>query len=264
MSPVEKFNYSNKTNYRYFVRLSYNGKNYHGWQSQKNANTVQELLNQTFSIIFKHNINIIGAGRTDQGVHAKNFFAHFDLPFMIENITNTIYKLNSFLPYDIVVHDIFPVKNNVHARFDALNRTYKYQISQIKNPFLKEYVYFIYGEKLNIVNMNIATKILFHYDDFSCFSKSHTQTNNNLCKIYNAEWTIDNDLIIFTITANRFLRNMVRAIVGTMIDIGKDRYHPEKLHDIISSKDRKKAGASVPPYALFLTNIEYPENIKLY
>ncbi|MDP4266436.1 MAG: tRNA pseudouridine(38-40) synthase TruA [Bacteroidota bacterium] len=250
-------------NIRYFIRLSYDGSKFHGWQSQKNSETIQELLNKTFSLVLKKEIYIIGAGRTDQGVHAKNYYAHFDTDTIINNIDDLIYKLNSFLPADIVIHEIFRVKPNIHSRFDAISRKYMYQITLKKNPFLNNYSYYLYGEKPDLNKMNYASDILYEYEDFSCFSKSKTQTKTNLCKIIHAEWKYENDLLIFTITANRFLRNMVRAIVGTMLNIGKGVYDADHLHDIIKSKNRSNAGLSVPAHALFLIEIKYPDNIRI-
>ena len=244
---------------RFFIELSYNGRDYHGWQYQPNAISVQEVIEQTLSTLFKEKISIVGAGRTDTGVHAQQMFAHFDatLDFSTEKL---IFNFNSFLPKDIAIHNIFKVDNKAHARFDAISRTYKYIISLHKNAFSFNNAYYLKSE-LNVEKMNDAAKILLDYENFKCFSKSNTDVNTYNCKIIEAEWAGVKNELIFTIKANRFLRNMVRAIVGTMINIGSGKLNVEQLHDIIKSQDRTKAGASVPGYALYLTKIEYPKHI---
>ncbi len=251
-----------KLKYRYFIKLAFNGTRYHGWQIQKNSTTVQQVLNNALSIILNSEINVTGAGRTDAGVHAKEFYAHFDTDNNIYNKErfNLIYKLNNFLPFDISIYDIIPVKNKAHARFDAISRTYKYYLTKIKNPFYNGLSYFVYGN-LNIDLMNEGAKVLYEYKDFSCFSKSHTQVKTNNCKIYYAKWIEKNNKLVFTIKADRFLRNMVRAIVGTLLEIGKEKININDLRQIIKSKNRSNAGYSVPAKGLFLTNIEYPEDI---
>jgi len=245
---------------RYFIELSYNGTAYHGWQNQPNAISVQEVLEAALSTLLKEGITIVGAGRTDSGVHAKQMFAHFDstLKFSIEEL---MYKLNSFLPKDIAILDIFEVNDDAHARFDALSRTYKYRISLHKNVFSYNYSYY-YKKELDIAKMNEAAKLLLTYENFKCFSRSNTDVKTYNCNIMKAIWTLEHDEFVFTIVANRFLRNMVRAIVGTMIDVGIGKIEVNQLHDIIKSKDRSQAGASVPGHALFLTNIEYLKSIK--
>ena len=245
---------------RYFIELSYNGSAYHGWQNQPNAISVQEVLEDALSTLLKEGITIVGAGRTDSGVHAKQMFAHFNTTnnFSLEKLT---YKLNSFLPKDISVQNIFRIKDEIHARFDAISRTYKYRISLCKNVFSFNNSYY-FKQKLDVDKMNIAAKVLFEYEDFECFSKSNTDVKTYNCTISKAEWTYEANELVFTIKANRFLRNMVRAIVGTLIDIGIGKIEVNQLHDIIKSKNRSQAGASVPGHALYLTNIEYPKNIK--
>ncbi|MBN2175541.1 MAG: tRNA pseudouridine(38-40) synthase TruA [Bacteroidales bacterium] len=249
---------------RYFLSISFNGHNYNGWQIQKNALTVQEILNASVSRIFKHEINVVGCGRTDAGVHAKNFYAHFNLENELnpEKILNYIKKLNGSLPWDIKVHDLIPVKPDAHARFDAIERTYRYFISYEKDPFFNDFAYFHY-QNLDIETMNQAAKILKEYSDFTSFSKLHTQTKTNICDIKEAKWEIEGQLFIFTITADRFLRNMVRAIVGTMINIGKGKTTMEEFRKIMEAKNRSKAGYSVPAKGLFLTEIKYPAGIFL-
>lgn len=245
---------------RFFIELSYNGKAYHGWQNQPNAISVQEVLEKALSTLLKEKIDIVGAGRTDTGVHAKQMFAHFNTTkaFSLEKL---IYKLNSFLPKDIAVQDIFKVNDETHARFDVISREYKYRISLYKNVFSFNNSYY-FKQELDVNKMNEAAKVLFEYEDFKCFSKSNTDVKTYNCKIMKAEWTLEDNELFFTIKADRFLRNMVRAIVGTMINIGIGKINVEQLHNIIKSKDRSKAGASVSGYALYLTKIEYPKNIK--
>ena len=242
--------------YRYFIQLSYKGTNYHGWQVQPNAITIQSVLNKAFSTILREKIELTGAGRTDTGVHAKFFIAHFDSSVKIETKT-FIFRINCFLPFDIAIQKIYQVSDSAHSRFDAISRTYKYHISQNKNPFIQEYSYF-YNKPLDIEKMNEAAKILFDYSDFTSFSKTHTDTKTNLCKIHFAEWKKTPEKLIFTIKADRFLRNMVRAITGTLIDIGSGKMRVEEIRKIIESKNRSSAGYSVPAQGLFLTGIEYP------
>ncbi|MAX70712.1 MAG: tRNA pseudouridine(38-40) synthase TruA [Flavobacteriaceae bacterium] len=245
---------------RYFIELSYNGKTYHGWQNQPNAITVQEVLEKALSTILKSEISIVGAGRTDAGVHASQMFAHFDYD---ENFDakDLVYKLNSFLPKDVAIQQIFKVKPEAHARFDAVSRTYHYKVSTSKNVFDYDFAYEV-QLPLNVDAMNKACKILFEYRDFQCFSKSNTDVKTYNCDIKEAYWTSNNNQLIFTITADRFLRNMVRAIVGTMVNIGLGKLKPEDLHAIIKSKDRGEAGFSVPAHGLYLTEIVYPEDIR--
>ena len=246
---------------RYFVRLAFKGTRYHGWQIQENATTIQETLNKALSTILREDIHVVGAGRTDTGVHASCFYAHFDLhDHKITEPGKTIFRLNRFLPDDIAVYNIFPVREKAHARYDALSRTYQYQITTIKDPFRREFAYYCFWS-LNLEKMNRACKYLFDYKDFTSFSKSKTQVKTNFCEIYQAEWTEEKHLLFFTVKANRFLRNMVRAMVGTMLEIGQEKIEPEKIKDIIESKNRSSAGYSVPPNGLFLTDIEYPDDL---
>lgn len=244
---------------RYFLELSYNGYNYHGWQYQPNAISIQEVLEEAISTLLKEKTSIVAAGRTDTGVHAEQMFAHFNTAIVF-SIEKLIFKLNSLLPKDIAIHNIFEVDKEAHARFDAVSRTYKYRISLRKNVFSFNNSYYLKNE-LDVKKMNNAAKILLDYENFKCFSRSHTDVNTYNCKIIEAEWTVVKNELIFTIKANRFLRNMVRAIVGTMINIGSGKMDIEQLHEIIKSQDRTKAGASVPGYALYLTQIEYPKHI---
>jgi len=246
---------------RYFIELSYHGKAYHGWQNQPNEISVQQTLEEALSVVLRTNTEVVGAGRTDAGVHAAQMFAHFDSE-SIKDIPKVVYKLNSILPIDIAVHDIFRVKDDTHARFDATSRTYLYKISTAKNVFNTDFAYQL-KLPLDIDNMNKASKILLQHKDFQCFSKSNTDVKTYYCIIEKAEWKQENDELIFEITADRFLRNMVRAIVGTMINIGLGKIKVEDLIAIIESKNRSNAGYSVPAHGLFLTQISYPESIKL-
>lgn len=240
---------------RYFIRFSYKGTNYHGWQYQPNASSVQETLTKALSVVLNSEFEIMGAGRTDTGVHAKEMFAHFDFEKEIE-IPTLIHKLNSFLPKDIAVSDLIPVHDDAHARFDAVKRTYEYHINTTKNVFSEELSWY-YHQKLNVGLMNEAAKILLEYTDFQCFSKVHTDVNTFNCKITEAYWKEEKDRIVFTISADRFLRNMVRAIVGTLVYIGLGKITLEDFKGIIESKDRGKAGFSVPAHGLYLTEVQY-------
>ncbi|OFX19258.1 MAG: tRNA pseudouridine(38-40) synthase TruA [Bacteroidetes bacterium GWA2_31_9b] len=246
---------------RYFIQLSYKGTNYCGWQIQPNGITIQEVITKALSTILNEKIDLTGAGRTDTGVHALYYIAHFDSENTSLHIDNTlIYKLNSFLPKDISIQQIFSVKADANARFDAISRTYLYYIHQQKDPFLEETSWY-FPHKLNIDLMNQASDILLLYTDFTSFSKLHTDVKTNNCKIFKSQWTIDNYKLQFEIKADRFLRNMVRAVVGTLIDVGKEKITLDDFIEIIESKNRSNAGISVPAHGLFLASIEYPENI---
>ncbi|GAB1857388.1 tRNA pseudouridine(38-40) synthase TruA [Flavobacteriaceae bacterium MHTCC 0001] len=246
---------------RYFIELSYNGSGYHGWQIQPKATTVQEILEDALSTVLNDSISIVGAGRTDTGVHATQMFAHFDTDRLFDT-NNLAYKLNSFLPFNIAIASVFKVKPDAHARFNATRRSYLYRISLKKNVFTHRNAYYL-RQPLDIDKMNAAAKILFQYKDFQCFSKTHTDVKTYYCDIMKATWFQKGDEIQFTITADRFLRNMVRAIVGTMINIGLGKIKVEDLHTIIQSKNRGEAGYSVPAHGLYLTEVAYPETIKL-
>lgn len=241
---------------RYFIQLAYNGTNYHGWQIQENAHTVQAEINEKLSYLLGQKINVVGCGRTDTGVHAREFYAHFEVEQLILKIKDLTYKLDRFLPPDIVIKDIFEVTPDLHSRFSASDRTYNYYINRVKDPFSLNQSYFYRGP-LNILAMKNSCQYLFQHTDFTSFSKLHTQTNTNLCLIKKAEWEIDGNRLIFTITADRFLRNMVRAIVGTMMEIGKGKISAKEMNSIIEAKDRSKAGFSVPAEGLFLEKVNY-------
>jgi tRNA pseudouridine38-40 synthase len=247
---------------RYFIQLSYNGTAYHGWQIQENTfRTVQQVLNEMLSRLLNEPITITGCGRTDTGVHASEYFAHFDstIEDLEINQHKWIFKFNFALPSDIAIQKIISVKEKSNARFDAVSRTYQYIINKKKDPFQIDRSCFLYGP-LNIEEMNKATRILFDHTDFSAFAKTNTQNLSNNCIIFKAEWKEENDLLIFTISANRFLRNMVRAIVGTLLNVGKGKISIEEFNEIIESKTRSKAGFSAHACGLYLTKVEYPQN----
>ena len=204
---------------RYFLEFSYAGTNYHGWQRQPNAVSVQEVLEHALSTLLKETISLLASGRTDTGVHARQMFAHFDGKLSLETFQQLVYQLNQFLPQDIVVHSLREVKAEAHARFDALSRSYEYHIALGKTPFGNSMHYRI-NQDLDLEAMNEAAAILLEYEDFECFSKSRTDVKTFLCDISYAQWSKTKNGYIFTITASRFLRNMVRAIVGTLIEIG--------------------------------------------
>lgn len=241
---------------RYFIKFSYKGTNYHGWQIQPNDISVQSVLTDAMSLVFRFQVELTGAGRTDAGVHAVNMIAHFDLPFLIEDSSKVVYRLNSLLPKDISIDSIFEVEDTMHARFSAKSRTYKYYVSTKKSPFDDEFsarITFALDEE----KMNEAAKTLFDYTDFTSFSKVHTDVKTNNCKIYYVHWDRQGDYLVFTIKADRFLRNMVRAIVGTLIEVGKGAITVDEFRNIIESKDRCAAGMSVPAKGLFLVDVEY-------
>ncbi len=243
---------------RYFIQLSYLGSAYCGWQVQPNGISVQEVLNQKLSILLKQNIETTGQGRTDAGVHAKKTFAHFD--FEGELPPNFAFKLSQLMPYDIAIQKIILVNATAHARFDALSRRYEYIVCHQKNPFWHQRAMLL-THQLNYDAMHAACKILPTYTDFSCFSKSNTQVFTNNCTISEAKWDSYAEHSVFTIEANRFLRNMVRAIVGTMLEVGLGKIPPDALHEIIQSKNRSLAGQSVPACGLYLIDVKYPYSV---
>ena len=246
---------------RYFIFLSYKGTEYHGWQVQPGSVTIQKLLDEALSTIFSEKIKTVGAGRTDTGVHASFYCAHFDSKTEdIQENKNIIYKLNGYLPQDISIKVIRQVKKETNARFDAISRTYKYYIVQEKEPFTLEYAWFVYN-KLDINKMNEAATILLKYNEFTSFSKLHSDNKTDICNISYANWERVDDKLVFTITADRFLRNMVRAIVGTMVDVGKGKTDIAEFENIINARDRSRAGKSAPAKGLFLAGIEYTEDI---
>mgnify|MGYP001193345475 FL=1 len=244
---------------RYLLELSFYGANYHGWQIQPSSVSVQETIENCLSTILNKKINIVGAGRTDTGVHASYFCAHFDYDQIIKDKSNLIYKLNSFLPKDISINRIYKVKDDFHARFDALSRTYHYKINTFKNPFLLKNSYYL-KKNIDFNKMNLAALTLYNYKNFKSFSKSNTDVHTFDCNIIDAKWSSMENHWVFEISANRFLRNMVRAIVGTLIEIGEGKYDISHMETVILSKNREEAGYSVPAHGLSLTNIVYPKN----
>ena len=246
---------------RYFIYLSYNGTRYCGWQNQPNGFSVQQCIEETLSKVLRQVITIVGAGRTDAGVHARMMVAHVDVSAVIENPALLVDKLNKMLPADIALSKIVPVTNDAHARFDAIARTYIYILSDKKNPFRYEYVFRTPLQCIDFKKMNEACAVLFDYTDFTSFSKLHTDVKTNLCRIYKAEWSQSDDMWVFTIKADRFLRNMVRAIVGTLLDVGRGKLSVDDFRAIIEAKDRCSAGMSIAPEGLSLAEIQYPEHI---
>jgi len=241
---------------RYFIHLSYKGTNYHGWQIQPNGNSVQAELTKGLETLLQQKINVTGAGRTDTGVHAKRMTAHFDTEKPIADVQNFTGKLNSLLPYDIAILGLEEVAPDAHARFDAKSRTYHYYIATKKNPFSNEFTTLI-TFPLDFEAMNRAAETLFDYTDFTSFSKLHTDVKTNNCQIKQAFWKQEGDCWVFTIQADRFLRNMVRAIVGTLIEVGRKKISVEDFRLIIEKKDRCAAGTSAPAQGLFLVDVEY-------
>ncbi len=246
---------------RFFITLSYNGKNYVGWQIQPNGMSIQEKLQDALTILLREPIEVVGAGRTDSGVHARKMTAHFDYSGNDFEPSDLIDKLNSFLPRDIAVHTIYRVQPDAHARFSATGRTYKYYLTTRKDPFLSELKYRIFFEP-DLRLMNRLCGILFEYTDFTSFSKLHTDVKTNNCTIREAHWEQSGPDYVFTITADRFLRNMVRAIVGTLLEAGRGRLDEKGFRNIIEAKNRSVAGNSVPGQALFLHDVTYPADIR--
>ncbi len=242
---------------RYLIEIAYNGKNYHGWQKQQNAYTVQEELDLKLSLLLGENIETIGCGRTDTGVHAKQFFAHFDYGKFMDpaNFTN---RINQVLPGDIAVYSIREVNNDFNARFDADYRVYEYWITQKHDPFLKDFAWYQYVD-MDLEKMNDAASLLLTHKNFECFSKVNTDVSHFLCEISYAMWRRENSKVIFTIRADRFLRNMVRTIVGTLIEVGKGKMNLDQFTEILESKNRCEAGQSVPAHGLYLTEVQYKE-----
>lgn len=243
---------------RYFMYLAYNGTDYCGWQIQPNGLTIQEVIEKALTTLLRIPTSIVGAGRTDAGVHARQMMAHFDAEVLdVEVLT---YKLNRILPKDIVIYKVVQVKEDAHARFDATSRLYRYYLTTEKDPFMYPFKYKIHGT-LDIYRMNQCSQLLFDYIDFTSFSKLHTDAKTNDCTIMYARWEQHGEDYIFTIKANRFLRNMVRAIVGTLLETGRGKLDEAGMRKIIEAKDRRVAGFSVPGNALFLEEIDYPEHI---
>lgn len=247
--------------FRYFLKLAYNGTPYHGWQSQKNAHSVQQEIEHALSCISGNRpIQITGAGRTDTGVHARCYYAHFDIDKHFERgeLEQLVYRLNHILPDSIAVYDAFPVKPDAHARFSAISRTYRYYICRNHDPFSTGFSWRL-TIPLNLDDMNEAASIIKDHSDFTCFAKTGTQTKTNICEVTESKWFIDDNFLVYETTANRFLRNMVRAMVGTLVDVGKGRTLIDDFRRILLEGTRSDAGQSVPACGLFLEDITYPE-----
>lgn len=248
---------------RYFLELAYKGTQYNGWQIQPAAPSVQETLQKALSTLLRSHTPVTGAGRTDAGVHASFYVAHFDNDDAELHLKpGFCYHLNAVLPGDVAVNRIYAVKNDAHARFSALSREYKYFISCKKDPFSADTAYRL-TIPLDIGQMNNAASILLYTSDFSSFEKSHSDNKTSLCTVYSAQWEKQGERLVFTIEADRFLRNMVRAIVGTLIDVGKGKLSVSRFNEIVGGKSRMQAGSSAPACGLFLTGVKYPENIAL-
>ena len=245
---------------RYFIELSYDGSAYHGWQRQTNAISVQQVLEEALSRLARNSISLLGAGRTDTGVHALQMYAHFDVSQKIANTRELIFHLNGFLKDDISIKGIRQVQPNANARFDATCRHYEYHISTAKDPFHSQFHYYLKNQP-DIDMMNEAAKSLMLYQDFQCFSKTNTDVKTFLCDIKKAVWKKEGSSLIFYISSNRFLRNMVRSIVGTLLEVGYKKRKVEDMEDLIRRKDRRRAGFSVPAHGLYLSRIDYPKNI---
>ncbi|WP_430809980.1 MULTISPECIES: tRNA pseudouridine(38-40) synthase TruA [unclassified Carboxylicivirga] len=246
--------------YRYFIELAYNGASYHGWQIQPNALSVQEVLNDALCKALRQRINVVGCGRTDTGVHASYFVAHFDSAVCIENCEQLAFKLNRIVGNKIVVYAVTPVSNEAHSRFDAVSRTYHYYLKTEKNPFQYLYSYRPFY-KVDIEKMNAAARVLFDYTDFTSFSKLHTDTKTNNCRVMQARWEAGEDGAVFIVQADRFLRNMVRAMVGTLLEVGRGKISVSQFREVLEQKDRGAAGTSVPAQALFLVHVAYPDSV---
>jgi tRNA pseudouridine38-40 synthase len=247
---------------RHFIELAFKGTQYHGWQRQRNATSVQGIVEEALMTLTRESIKTTGAGRTDTGVHARYYTAHFDSDHeLFGNKAGFVYKMNALLPQDIVIHDIYPVLPDAHARYSALSRTYEYTISQVRDPFDLGFSWH-YPVPLDCDIMNKVSAMLGDYDDFTSFSKLHSNAKTNICHIYEAVWTIRDDKLVFVIRADRFLRNMVRALVGTMVDAGRGKISGDDFFRILEGRNRNLAGVSAPPEGLSLVAIEYPAGIK--
>lgn len=247
---------------RYFIELAYDGTNYHGWQIQPNGSSVQETLMKALATFLRQEVEVVGAGRTDAGVHARRMMAHFDIDRELDGVQVTD-KLNRLLPSDMAVYRVVPVKPDAHARFDATYRKYQYHVTTCKDPFSRQYAWRLF-HPLDFEKMNEAARTLFDYTDFTSFSKLHTDVKTNNCRIMHAEWTQVSDTEwVFTIQADRFLRNMVRAVVGTLVEVGRGKLSIDGFRRVIEQKDRCSAGSSVPGHALFLVDVGYPEELFL-
>lgn len=245
---------------RYFLKLAYKGTGFHGWQRQENAPSIQQEIEEKLSTVLQKPTTIMGCGRTDTGVHAKQFFAHFDVDGLPVSSVELVHKLNSMLPWEIAIQDILEVDSEAHARFHAVRRSYQYRIIEKKDPFEKVTAY-RFNQPLDLDTMNKACKLMLGEKDFGCFCKANADNATDICTIFHASWTKTNETLKFNISANRFLRNMVRAIVGTLLEVGQGKMTIEQFQSVLDSKDRTAAGRSVPAHGLYLTNVEYPPEI---
>ncbi|MCX6223745.1 MAG: tRNA pseudouridine(38-40) synthase TruA [Bacteroidia bacterium] len=245
---------------RYFIELAFNGTGFHGWQIQPAADTVQEILNFAITTLTGESVNLAGCGRTDAGVHASHFVAHFDVKIPIADCNLLVYRLNRFINKSIRIDRIVPVNADSHARFHAISRTYHYLIAHGKAPFMKDFSWDL-SIPIDIDAMNLACRVLTGKHDFTSFSKLHSDVKTNDCEVFEASWSEHSGFLIFRIRADRFLRNMVRAIVGTLIEVGKGKIAPADVEKILLAKDRSSAGMSVPAKGLYLTKVEYPAEI---
>lgn len=250
---------------RYFIELSYDGAAYCGWQRQPDAPSVQQALERALSTLLRVPIEVVGAGRTDTGVNASYYIAHFDVAEAVKDCAQLVYKLNLVLPKDIAIRSIVAVKSEAHARFDAIEREYTYFISQRKNPF-RRFSAWQYYVPLDVERMNQAAEVLLRYDDFTSFAKLNSNNTTNICRVVRADWhrlDDDNDVLVFTIRANRFLRNMIRAIVGTLVDVGRGRYSVEDFERIVAARNLSLSSAGAPAEGLFLSDVQYADDIYL-
>lgn len=244
----------------YFIELSYDGAAYCGWQRQPATPTVQGTLEKALSTLLREEVETVGAGRTDTGVNASYYTAHFDCSNPVADCDKLTYKLNLILPPDIAVSAVTAVGESAHARFDAVEREYTYYISQRKNPF-RRFSAWLYYVPLDVERMNRAAESLLRHDDFTSFAKLNSNNKTNICRVTRAEWRREGDMLVFTIRADRFLRNMIRAIVGTLVDVGRGRYTPEEFERILTARDLSLSSGGAPAKGLFLSDVVYPENI---
>ena len=244
---------------RYFIELRYDGAAYCGWQRQPDMPTVQQTIEEALTKLLRVHTEIVGAGRTDTGVNASYYVAHFDSAVEVD-CAQVLYKLNMMLPKDIAIFSVTPVADGAHARFDARQREYRYYISPTKNPF-RRYSAWLYYVPLDVEKMNQAAAKLLEYEDFTSFAKLNSNNKTNICKIMNARWSVEDGVLVFTIRADRFLRNMVRSIVGTLVDVGRGRYSVEEFCAIVEARDLSQSSAGAPSQGLFLSDVVYPTDI---
>jgi tRNA pseudouridine38-40 synthase len=244
---------------RFFFEITYSGKHYHGWQSQVNAVGVQQVVEETLCKLLREKISVVGSGRTDTGVHCAQQFFHVDIETLFDRDT-LIIRLNSFLPNDIAIRSIQPVKPGASARYDAIERTYEYHITRTKDP-LRTGMAFYFFKPIDLPTLKQATALLIGTHDFECFSKVKTDVNHFRCDLHQAQWNQKGDLLVFIVSANRFLRGMVRAMVGTLLEVGTGKIDVDQFKSILKSKDRRKAGMNVPPEGLFLMRVKYPKSV---